>query len=262
MPSWTPSWTPGVKGANCGKGVGDSMDNLFVGDLPADIDEAMLQSVFGPYGQIVSLKLLPQPGPNGKRCALLRFKTHEEAKWVVENLNGNMPQGLSEPIKVSFKTSPGGGGFEGGKGFSGPAQGPPGQTTGSWGKGSVKGFGIKKLLDGIFASGAMPGGMKYTNDENALFVGGLPPDARDVDLFLMFSPFGAIAPQGVRAMKDPETGMCKGFGFVNFLDTAATATAMTTLNGTMMPDGKVLKVSIKKMDAGGGGKGMGGMGPM
>merc|ERR1711920_335128 len=177
-----------------------------------------------------------------------------EAKWIVDNLNGNIPQGMSEPIAVKYKMPPPGkgcGGFPGcGGGFDAFGKGDKGFAKGC-NKGCAKSgpIGIKQLVDGILESGALPGGIKYTNDENTLFVGGLPEDTTDEDLFLMFSPFGAIAPRGVRAMANEDKSACKGFGFVNFLDYAASITAIETLNGTQY-DGKTLKVCRKKDDGG------------
>merc|ERR1712232_1449433 len=86
------------------------------------IEEAQLNSVLSAYGQIQELRLLP-PAASGKRAALIRFASTAEAKWIVENLNGNIPQGMSEPIAVKYKTPPPGkgcGGFDGcGKGGGG-----------------------------------------------------------------------------------------------------------------------------------------------
>merc|ERR1712232_1112687 len=36
-------------------------------------------------------------------AAIVEFGDAAEAQWVVENLNENMPEGLTEPIGVSFK---------------------------------------------------------------------------------------------------------------------------------------------------------------
>merc|ERR1711953_635259 len=98
----------------------------------------------------------------------------------------------------------------------------------------------------------MPGGIKYENDEGTLFVGGLPPDTTDLELYKIFSPFGATAPRGIRAMTHEDRVTCKGFGFVNYLDASSAQMALATLNGTQMPDGTRLKVNVKQQ---GGGKG-------
>merc|ERR1711953_1370698 len=112
------------------------------------------------------------------------------------------------------------------------------------GKGKV---GIRDLFSGLCNAGALPGGAKYENDENTLFVGGLPHDTTDLDLYKIFSPFGAIAPKGIKAMIHQPTGNCKGFGFVNFMDPAASAAAIAALNGTTMGDeGAELQVTSKR----------------
>merc|ERR1719253_21722 len=36
--------------------------------------------------------------------ALVQFESTEDSKWFVENLNGNIPEGLEAPIKVEFST--------------------------------------------------------------------------------------------------------------------------------------------------------------
>jgi len=255
-------------------------DNIFITDLPADIDDPTLQSVFGAYGSIKSCKLLPG---QGKCSALIRFASQEEATWIVDNLNGNLAQGLSTPVQVRYanpqgvgKGAPAGGawapagkdGKGGGDRWSpygnggGKGGDPWGAKGGGGGGGKGKGGGtIAVLKKGLQYAGVLPGG-KWNNDENALFVGGLPPDTTDTDLYEIFSPFGAIPAAGVRAMTTPE-GTCKGIGFVNFMDNASAQNAIATLNGTMMPDGTTLKVCIKgapgarsgeKGDKGGKGK--------
>jgi len=272
MGSWTPTWGGKGKGGAPPGAEQPAMEsnNLFVGDLPSMMDEAQLSSVLGAYGQIQDLKLLP-PAASGKRAALIRFSSTAEAKWIVENLNGNIPQGFTEPITVKYKAPPQGKGcgkdfgkdFGGGcgGGFDGFSKGfkDKGFGKGCKGKGKSGPIGIKQLVDGILESGALPGGAKYTNDENTLFVGGMPEDTTDEDLFLLFSPFGAIAPRGVRAMANEDKSACKGFGFVNFLDYASSATAIETLNGTQY-DGKTLKVCRKKDGGPGKGGGCGGCG--
>mmetsp|Transcript_17101 Transcript_17101/g.43012 ORF Transcript_17101/g.43012 Transcript_17101/m.43012 type:complete len:212 (-) Transcript_17101:121-756(-) len=143
----------------------------------------------------------------------------------------------------------------GGTGKGRPLGGGKGPGGGKGGKGSGN---IAVLKKGLQYAGVLPGG-KWTNDENALFIGGLPTDTTDGDLYEIFAPFGAIPTRGVRAMTNPD-GTCKGIGFINFLENASAQNAIATLNGTMMPDGTALKVSIKAVSKGPGkgeGKGEG-----
>eukprot|EP00930_Biecheleria_cincta_P106092 TRINITY_DN9934_c0_g1_i1.p1 TRINITY_DN9934_c0_g1~~TRINITY_DN9934_c0_g1_i1.p1 ORF type:complete len:321 (-),score=59.48 TRINITY_DN9934_c0_g1_i1:312-1274(-) len=306
-------------------------DNLYVADLPGGIDDSTLKTIFSAYGAIQSHKILTNPTPGSKCAAMIRFSTVEEASWIVENLNGNIPQGLTEPVKVRFAFSPqqkneyqagksgaqkgaagwpeggakggslqdggakgggwqngganggwqsggswggkDGGGWKGGGGAGKDAGWQPGGKGGGWqgggkaaegknswsepyptkgkdgkanGKGKGKECSIRILHNGLIEAQALPGCDTMSNDFNALFISGLPSDSTDVDLYKIFSPFGAIPPKGVRAMMHPD-GTCKGFGFVNYLDPKCMEVAMTTLNGTQMPDGSVL--TIKPKDA-------------
>eukprot|EP00928_Gymnodinium_smaydae_P090287 TRINITY_DN74113_c0_g1_i1.p1 TRINITY_DN74113_c0_g1~~TRINITY_DN74113_c0_g1_i1.p1 ORF type:complete len:365 (-),score=61.74 TRINITY_DN74113_c0_g1_i1:119-1213(-) len=261
--AWAPAWPGKGFGKDKGKGFAAGPDTtnktIFIGNLPGDMTEQMLHSIFGAYGTIVGSKLM-DPNSLGFRGAVVELSTVQEAKWLVENLDGNLPEGLTgtESIKVNFKQqSYGKAGDKGCGGFGGPYDGGKGDKgCGKGGKGSCS---IKTLVDGLMSSGAMPGGTQYSNDQNALFVGGLPPDTTNLDLFWIFSPFGPIAPKGVTAMPSECKTYCKGIGFVNFLEHRSCEQAIATLNGTQMPDGTVLTVSIKR-DGGKGGKDKGGKG--
>merc|ERR1719191_59310 len=100
------------------------------------------------------------------------------------------------------------------------------------------------LVKGLCNAKALPGTQDFSNDENALFIAGLPADTTDLDLYKIFGSFGAIPPRGVRAMLGDD-GMCKGFGFVNYVEAGAMEAAMMTLNGTTLPNGKTLTVQPK-----------------
>mmetsp|Transcript_5668 Transcript_5668/g.10144 ORF Transcript_5668/g.10144 Transcript_5668/m.10144 type:complete len:309 (+) Transcript_5668:114-1040(+) len=80
-------------------------DNLYIADLPPGFDEGSLQGIFNEYGTITQFKLLPN-GPAGKTAAMVRFQSVDEAKWLVENLDGNIPQGLTDPVIVKYADTP------------------------------------------------------------------------------------------------------------------------------------------------------------
>lgn len=90
-------------------------DNLYFAELPVGFDEGSLMKVFGAYGKITQSKILSS-NPSGKVAALVRFASASEAAWIVDNLNGNIPQGLSEPIIVRYADAPKSGKGEGGYG--------------------------------------------------------------------------------------------------------------------------------------------------
>lgn len=259
--------------------------NLYFAELPVGFTEADVQRVLGAYGTMTQTKIL-WATPGSKVAALVRYATVDEATWIVQNLNGNIPQGLTEPVVVRYAETPESkaqkaaaygpaqGAYgkgqapaarvqpytpaayspKGAKGAKGASMSYQTAGKGAWeeawaapakGKGKGKGsISIKMLYKGLCESEVFPGGSKYSNDENTLFVAGLPSDTQDVDLYKMFSPFGAIAPRGVRAMLHPD-GNCKGFGFVNFMDSTTSQSAITALNGAQIMDGSTLVVKQK-----------------
>jgi len=249
--------------------MGPPSDNLYIAELPAESDEESLRTVLGAYGAITSVKVLPCNKPGQKGAALVRLQNLAEAQWIVDNLNGNIPQGLTEPIIVRFADNPGGGKGkgDGGKGDWGKGGGGKGVAHyepygGGFGKGKAEGKGgkggkgkgvgcdIRTLKMGIFKANILPGGNRQP-EENSLFIGSLPPDTTSLDLYELFSPFGAIGQRGVKAMTS-QTGECTGIGFVDFCDPLSAQTAIQTLNGTMMPDGSTLRISTKAPKKGGG----------
>lgn len=229
-------------------------DTIWVGNLPMTSDEATIKAVFAAYGTISRVK--PLAVSNGKGAAIIQLTDVAEATWIVENLNGNIAQGLTEPIIVKFARP------QGAKGA--PRYAPYGDSTGKGGgdKGYTKGGGggggegggqgIEALMQLMMKNGAFPQVDRSTLVQ--LYVSGLPPDTTDTDLYRMFAPFGCpIRPNGVKAMLR-EDGSCTGVGFVDVYDAASAQMAMNAMSGTMLPDGKVLKVQQKR-NQGQGGKG-------
>merc|ERR1719210_878307 len=80
-------------------------DNVFIGDIPANMSKEDVAQIFNHYGVVTSCRTLAPRGD--KASCLVRFATVAEAAWVVENLNGNLAEGLSEPIVVRFANAPG-----------------------------------------------------------------------------------------------------------------------------------------------------------
>eukprot|EP00927_Polykrikos_kofoidii_P063074 TRINITY_DN57885_c0_g1_i1.p1 TRINITY_DN57885_c0_g1~~TRINITY_DN57885_c0_g1_i1.p1 ORF type:complete len:228 (-),score=50.53 TRINITY_DN57885_c0_g1_i1:72-755(-) len=216
--------------------------NLFIGDLPGTMEEAELKSVFAAYGEVTWCKMLKQ-SQAGKRGAILEFESQEEATWIVENVNGNIPQGLKEPVTVKYKETGKGWGKSAGGSTSGGDRSEP--YAGGNSKGGGKGCSISTLIKGLYDSKCLPGGAEWPSDESSVFVSGLPKDTTDFDLYKMFSPFGGIAPHGASTMKSDDKTTCKGFGFINFINEASARNAIQTLNGTTLPDGTYLKVAPK-----------------
>mmetsp|Transcript_52401 Transcript_52401/g.135225 ORF Transcript_52401/g.135225 Transcript_52401/m.135225 type:complete len:254 (+) Transcript_52401:92-853(+) len=249
-------------------GYAQPSDNLYVADLPADLNDDLVKQIFGAYGQVQSCRVLPPKAPGQMTAALIRFASTAEATWIVDNLNGNIPEGMTTPVVVRYANNPqgqGGGGYgkAGGKGDDWGGKGGDswgkgkrsepyggGKGKGGWGKGA--GCDIKTLKKGVKGAGVLPG-TGGSPSECCLYIKNLPTDTADVDIYELFSPFGAIAPKGVKAMTGQD-GACTGIGFVDYVDPECAAAAVMTLNGTMMPDGTVLTVQVKAPKKGGKGK--------
>jgi len=76
-----------------------------------------------------------------------------------------------------------------------------------------------------------------------LFVYNLPTTADEGLLYKLFSPYGAIV--NVKIIRELSSGMCKGFGFVNYLKLEEAQAAIMALNGYPIVANKPLQVSFK-----------------
>jgi len=261
-------------------------DHVIIGDLPAEVDDATFKSNFEAYGTLKWFKLYPA-GANGKKNAMVELGSVDEATWLVENLHGNVPLGLETEVTVKYKPA-GGKGAEKGAGGGAARPGPysgggiaPKGGGGGCGKGAAgmmgqgqKGGGqqwnqygfnltdqpstINDLWKGLLRHKVLPGGT-WQNDEKTVLISGLPSDTTDHDLLKIFSPFGAIAPGGVRVTLH-EDGTAKGNGMINFLDLDASKKAVETLNNCMLPDGRFLRLKNHSGEWKGKGKGKAGAG--
>jgi len=115
------------------------------------------------------------------------------------------------------------------------------------GKGGAPGS-FDALFQSVKSAGILGGGK--VPEECQIFFKNLPTDTTDADLCRLCCPFGAIPPNGAKAMLNPD-GSCKGIGFVDFSDSLAASNAVTSLDGHTTADGTVIRVSAKKPATGG-----------
>lgn len=113
-------------------------NQVYVADLPDGVDDLQVGNIFGSYGEIVWCKGIPAKMPGKKNAALIEFSTIEEATWFCENLNGNIPEGLTSPIQVHYSVSK----EKSEKGKGGK------DKSGKVGKDAGKGWGKSKAWDG------------------------------------------------------------------------------------------------------------------
>eukprot|EP00406_Dinophysis_acuminata_P083583 CAMPEP_0179250142 /NCGR_PEP_ID=MMETSP0797-20121207/21012_1 /TAXON_ID=47934 /ORGANISM="Dinophysis acuminata, Strain DAEP01" /LENGTH=70 /DNA_ID=CAMNT_0020957863 /DNA_START=49 /DNA_END=257 /DNA_ORIENTATION=- len=70
--------------------MAEPCDTIFIGDLPGELSADEFNAVFGAFGTVVWSKLV-KGGKGGKQAGLVQFQAVDEATWVVENVNGNIP---------------------------------------------------------------------------------------------------------------------------------------------------------------------------
>merc|ERR1719171_3305089 len=120
----------------------------------------------------------------------------------------------------------------GGMGNAGSGKGPGGRPA----------FDMKAYIKGLQQPGIVPGGTKWTNSEQTLYIAHLSSTCEELDLYNMFARFGPI--HSVHIHRD-DSGACKGIGFVNFMDVMAVQNAVNSLNGQPLPTGMHLIVNVK-----------------
>ncbi|CAE7795643.1 SXL [Symbiodinium sp. CCMP2456] len=79
-------------------------DELFVSGLPTDATDDLLKKIFSQYGSIKEVKVLPVAAGKQAAAAFVDMNSLEDAKWIVENVNGNVPQGMAGPVTVAYAT--------------------------------------------------------------------------------------------------------------------------------------------------------------
>mmetsp|Transcript_31098 Transcript_31098/g.89190 ORF Transcript_31098/g.89190 Transcript_31098/m.89190 type:complete len:550 (-) Transcript_31098:413-2062(-) len=85
---------------------GQPSDNLYMCGFPVGTSEEKVKTVFGAYGIVISCKVLPPPPGKSDVACLIRMGSLEEAQWLVEHVNGNIPQGMTDPISIRFADKP------------------------------------------------------------------------------------------------------------------------------------------------------------
>jgi len=249
-------WTPTKAGNDSAPQQGGAQDNVFIGSLPETFSMQDCQQVFQQYGTISQCRVIPPKTPGGPASALIRFASPEEAAWVVENLNGNLAEGLEKPIVARFANNAGQAGGNQGPAWGGKNGNRSEPYSGGKGmKGGGKDDSFYSLYGAVKKAGLLGGGS--VPNEQQIFVKNLPTDTTDLDLYKLFAPFGAIAASGAKAMTNPD-GTCKGIGFVDYTDASCAQAAIAALHGFQLASGAALGVSTKvggKAGGKGGGKG-------
>ena len=84
--------------------VGTPSERLLVAGLPVDMISEDAAQIFNQYGNAGRCVLIPNTASSGTASAFLIMQSSEDAKWIVDHVSGNIPQGLTEPITAAFAT--------------------------------------------------------------------------------------------------------------------------------------------------------------
>eukprot|EP00931_Biecheleriopsis_adriatica_P009729 TRINITY_DN1107_c0_g1_i3.p1 TRINITY_DN1107_c0_g1~~TRINITY_DN1107_c0_g1_i3.p1 ORF type:complete len:652 (-),score=154.18 TRINITY_DN1107_c0_g1_i3:131-2059(-) len=186
---------------------GPPSEKLFVRGLPVDANEETIRFIFSQYGQVASLKLNPVPPGKTDASALIILTNLPEARWCVDNLNGNIPQGLPTPVQVIFATPelmPGAPASHLQGDWYCPGQGAaaadfnqgPGGGTGMQGGG----MGMQDGGMGYSGMGVQDGGMGMDGGMAVQQYQGPPATPEEVESFLMNNPVDQHAADQLRQL--------------------------------------------------------------
>lgn len=76
---------------------------VYVIGLPTGTDDDKLKDLFEKYGTVVSQKVLPPQAGKPGMAGIVSLESAEKAQWVVDNINGTVPEGLAETLTITLK---------------------------------------------------------------------------------------------------------------------------------------------------------------
>ena len=84
--------------------VGDNVKgaNLYLRNLPKDVNETDIERVFSPYGTIVQIRVLANAQGIPKGIGFVLFSSREQAEAALKDLDGKQPVGFSQPLNIKF----------------------------------------------------------------------------------------------------------------------------------------------------------------
>ncbi|XP_076379731.1 ELAV-like protein 1 isoform X4 [Megalopta genalis] len=242
--------------------------NLYVSGLPKNMTQQDLENLFSSYGRIITSRILcdnitvrqfvtgsgdylPEPIPTGlsKGVGFIRFDQRVEAEKAIQELNGTIPKGSTEPITVKFANNPSNNNKaippltayltpQATRRFGGPIHHP----TGRFRYIPLSPISRYSPLAGDLLANSMLPGNAMNGSGWCIFVYNLAPETEENVLWQLFGPFGAV--QSVKVIRDLQTNKCKGFGFVTMTNYDEAVVAIQSLNGYTLGN-RVLQVSFK-----------------
>jgi len=271
----------GGGGGGGGSGGGEQHDDLlkvFAAQLPMDITEDEIRTIFGTYGQVVEVRIIDGKPAGAHKCAFVGYSTEQGASTAIQALNENYRFRLDSPrpIRVEYSKLKGGASANdtpshGGRG--GLLSAPGGNDRdrdrdqrggyndsrqdswqdNNWGnnrQASAGGHGSSS------SSSFRPG---EASEDAKVFVGNLPMDIQEHEIRTIFGTYGSVVDVKIIDGKPPGASKC---AFVGFSDSKSSRTAMELLHNVykFRPDSErpIRVESTNRGNHGGGGGGGGG----
>ncbi|XP_065166022.1 ELAV-like protein 3 isoform X3 [Atheta coriaria] len=239
--------------------------NLYVSGLPKNMAQQDLESLFSPFGRIITSRILCDNITGlSKGVGFIRFDQRMEAERAIQELNGTIPKGSTEPITVKFANNPSNNNKaipplaaylapQATRRFPGPIHHPTGRFRYYFIFISMflcvncvvicvyDDCRYSPLAGDLLANSMLPGNA-MNGSGWCIFVYNLAPETEENVLWQLFGPFGAV--QSVKVIRDLQTNKCKGFGFVTMTNYDEAVVAIQSLNGYTLGN-RVLQVSFK-----------------
>jgi len=157
------------------------VNKLVVGNLPSDITEDELNTVFTTYGKVTDIQILPEEQGRGGRRAHIFYKETKDAEDAITVLNDayKIRADAEHPIQVWWGKQ---------ESHSGGGAGAPAAAANDWGGGAKQ----ESSWSGGGHSGTPPPPDDRLKDGQKLFVGGLPSDITEEELRTVFTNYGEV----------------------------------------------------------------------
>lgn len=236
--------------------------NLYVSGLPKNMTQSDLESLFSPYGKIITSRILCDNITGlSKGVGFIRFDQRFEADRAIKELNDTTPKNSTEPITVKFANNPSSNknSMQPLAAYIAPQNGRGGRVfpsnTAAGAAAAAAAVAIhpnagryssvisrySPLTSDLITNGMIQGNT-ISSSGWCIFVYNLAPETEENVLWQLFGPFGAV--QSVKVIRDLQSNKCKGFGFVTMTNYEEAVLAIQSLNGYTLGN-RVLQVSFK-----------------
>ncbi|CAA2953536.1 29 kDa ribonucleo A, chloroplastic-like isoform X2 [Olea europaea subsp. europaea] len=211
---------------------------LFVGNLPFNVDSAVLAGLFEQAGNVEMVEVIYDKLTGRSRgFGFVTMSSVEEAEVAAQQFNGYELEG--RPMRVNSGPPPP---KREGSSFRGPRgdregysfRGPRGDREGS----SFRGH--RGDREGSSFGGSRGGSRTSFDNSNRVYVGNLSWGVDDLALETLFSEQGKV--MEAKVVYDRESGRSRGFGFVTYSSAHEVNNAVESLDGTDL-NGRSIRVS-------------------